>query len=129
MPAQTRTTEQLFKSAVATATVEMRKGDAACAVQAQLALVLTGFSGTVDIQGSYDDGTTWVNLPYGVQAAGAIVPTVAQLSYSTSTTTPVYIILVTAPRMRVVMTRSVGTLTSGWITGLSSAMQLLLAAS
>ena len=72
----------------------------------------TGFSGTIDIQGSVD-GTNFVNCRYApIDVIGALAYVVAQLSYTTDTTRKFYTITDYWAYVKVkVTTRTVGSVT------------------
>lgn len=103
------TTFVLFSAAAATANATLPDPGAAAVIQ--LSVTNAGFSGTLDIQGRLDPSDTFVNLQYVTMAAGSLTPAVAQLSYSTQTATTTYLVLSPMPYMRVVMTRSAGSIT------------------
>jgi hypothetical protein len=108
----------LFSSAVLTATANLPNS----ATQDAGAIILqgrtVGFSGTFDIEGkSHEDAAQWAVLPYYVVGVGPLALAVAQLSFTTNTGNPVYILPVVMPLMRVVMTRSAGNVSLyGWAT-------------
>lgn len=102
-------TYPLFLAAAATANANLVDPGSASAIQ--LSVTTTGFSGTLDIQGRLDPSDTFVNLQYVTLVAGSLTPAVAQLSYSTQTATTTYVAIAPMPYMRIVMTRSAGTIT------------------
>lgn len=102
----------------ATANITIIDDIAEHSAQVEIVHDLAGFSGTIKYQGNLDS-TTWIDLPYVVNADGFLTPTTAAASYTTSTSTPLHIILTPMPHMRVVMTRSAGTLNSTWARGYS----------
>lgn len=67
------------------------------------------FSGTLAFEGRPHGSAAWVALPYVVLGA-APAPSVAQVSQTTNSSTITYIVLVPMEEMRVVMTRSAGSL-------------------
>lgn len=75
-----------------------------------LSLITTGFSGTIDIQGKAHISDTYVNIPYVILGAGPVAFAVAQISKTTETAHPLYMIPICFPFMQIVMTRSAGSL-------------------
>ena len=67
----------------------------------------SGFSGALDFQGRPHSSASWVNLPYVVMGANP-APSVAQVSWTTDSSTVTYVVLMPMEEMRVVMTRSAG---------------------
>lgn len=59
-----------------------------------------GFTGNLDIQASWDGGTTWVNARYTVRGSTA-AEAATQLTYSADTANYVYVVAEGAPLMRV----------------------------
>lgn len=98
----------LFAAATATATSSSL--DVAHLSTHQFYVKTTGFSGTLDLQESYDDGATWVNSRYFLKSARA--ESAAQLSYTTDTNTYVYQVMAAGPLLRLNMTRSAGSVTA-----------------
>ena len=98
---------QVFVAGQATSLTE-ELDDASKVGNAVLQFVTTGFSGTLDFQGKPHAGGEWVNLPY-VTLGGAVAPSTAQVSLSVSTATLTYVVAAMA-QMRVVMTRSAGSI-------------------
>lgn len=118
--------QNLFSAAVLTATATL-DDNANYSGIVQFQVINTGFTGTLDIQGSMHAGGTFVNLPYVIVGAGSLAPAVAQLSYTTDTTN--YHIICTAPMpyMKVVMTRSAGSI-SMWARAYSEPFDLPISA-
>ncbi|MCX6020917.1 MAG: hypothetical protein NTZ05_04150 [Chloroflexi bacterium] len=79
-------------------------------------VVTVGFSGTLDIKGSWDGGANWSGLPYWNLSSA--VRATAQLSYTTSTARVQYVVLAPCPLIRLEMTRSAGSISSS-LTGSS----------
>lgn len=104
-----RTFEVFASGTNATATVSLPE-DSYGAGQVGLQVVTAGFSGTINIQGRPHGSATFVNVPYITLSSGSTNTTTAQLSYTTQTATNSYIVVGPMPVMRVVMTRSAGTL-------------------
>jgi hypothetical protein len=110
---------KLFSAASATADATF---DAGYAAQVQISITTAGFTGTLDIQGKLTSEGTFANLPYVV--LGSYAPaTFSQLSFTTETATTTYVVLMPMPFMKVVMTRSAGTITA-YQRGLSTAFPL-----
>lgn len=101
--------QTVFNAAALTATQALT-ADTQLAAGVQITYQTAGFSGTLDFQGSLG-GTTWYNLPYAIVGTGALASVVAQVSKTTDTANYHYLILMPMPFMRVVMTRSAGTIT------------------
>jgi hypothetical protein len=71
-----------------------------------------GFSGTLDIQGTVHEISAYANVPYVRQDQATLqTPAVAQLSYTTNTGVVRYLILGYWRRLKLVMTRTAGTIT------------------
>lgn len=102
-------TKKIFNAAAATADATF-KADAAASVQ--ISITTAGFSGTLDFQGALDANGTYANLPYMVMGSSQNLPSSAQLSFTTETATTTFIVLAPMPFMKVVMTRSAGTITA-----------------
>lgn len=75
---------------------------------------LTGFSGTIDIQGRPDADNDWMNL-ITRRSDGTSLPTTGQITTTTITGNRDYRILNPMPYMRVVMTRSAGSIESSML--------------
>jgi hypothetical protein len=102
--------KRVFNAAVLTAT-STADGFFQPAAAVQLLIVNTGFTGTLDIQGSLTYDGTYVNLPYAIMAVGPVATAVAQLSYTTNTANHHIVVLAPMPFMKFVMTRSAGSIT------------------
>ena len=74
-----------------------------------LRLDLSGFSGTIDIQGRPAAASDYANIEYAQEAA-TLDYAIAQLSFTTITANRNYIVPNPPPFLRVVMTRSAGTI-------------------
>ena len=104
-------TQEVFPVGTAlTGTVAIVSNAAHSAGSMVLQVDTTGFTGTIDIQGRAMPAGAWKNLMYGATAAGGAVPAVAQLTYTTDTAVYQYVVFKPMPYMRVVMTRSAGSL-------------------
>ena len=104
----TYTQEVFAAGTAATATVAIVSNAAHAAGSMVLQVDTTGFTGTIDIQGRAMPAGAWKNLMYGASAVGGISPVVAQLAYTTDTAVYHYIVPKPMPYMRVVMSRSAG---------------------
>ena len=98
----------LFDAAVLTATSSTY--DTAYLKRKSFHVVTTAFSGTLDIQLSFDGGTTWINAYYVTRGTPG-KPVAAQLSYTADSSSYTYVSDDHAPLMRVDMTRSAGSVT------------------
>ena len=78
----------------------------------QLEVSLTGFSGTLDIQGRLGEDIDWYNIPYARQdQASAGTGSVSQITLTTETGIRRYALLGGIRQVRIVMTRTAGTIT------------------
>jgi hypothetical protein len=82
------------------------------AAVAQLYYTTTGFSGTLDIQGSMTYDGVYQNLLYTILATGAMTHAVAQISHTTNTAQWHILIHAPMPFIKIVMTRSAGSITA-----------------
>lgn len=112
-------------SATGNAPVPADMAQTASSVEVQL--TLTGFSGTLSFDGSVDN-TTWVALPFKVLASAALTDGASPLTYTTSTTTPTYLVTMPMPWMRLTMTRSAGTI-AATARGFSNPFEVVLGGS
>lgn len=104
-----RYTQEVFASGTATTTTTVINTNASISAGSMIIQVdTTGFSGTIDIQGRVRPSGAWKNLMYVVSGAGSATPAVAQISYTTDTAVYHYGVINPLPYMRVVMTRSAG---------------------
>lgn len=100
--------QKVFDGAVATATVALKNEFNQCPTKI-IEIVTTGFSGTIDIQGSVAPGTTKDNVAYGLMGQdGTVTPSNNQLSYTADTSRYRYVVTELYPFMDIVMTRSAG---------------------
>jgi hypothetical protein len=102
--------KRVFDAAAATAT--FGPYDISRAAVGQLYYTTTGFSGTLDIQGSMTYGGVYQNLLYTILATGAMTHAVAQISHTTNTAQWHILIHAPMPFIKVVMTRSAGSITA-----------------
>lgn len=101
--------QTVFNAAALTATVNLT-ADTQLASSVMIQYITAGWTGTLDFQGSLDN-VTWVNVPYVIVATGALASVVAQVSKTTNTANYLYILTMPMPYMKVVMTRSAGSIT------------------
>ena len=105
--------QAIWSAKEATETVELKSDFERCAVTV-IEIATTGFSGTIDIQGKLHELGSYANVPYIRQDQSSIqTPSVAQISYTTNTSTYRYVILGYWRRLQLVMTRSAGSITCG----------------
>jgi hypothetical protein len=102
--------KRVFDAAALTAT--FGPYDISNAAVGQFYYTTTGFSGTLDIQGSMTYGGVYQNLLYTILATGAMTHAVAQISHTTNTAQWHILIHAPMPFIKVVMTRSAGSITA-----------------
>jgi len=77
-------------------------------------VTMAAFSGTVDLQGRISEVSAFSNVPWVRQdQAAAQTPSVSQISETTTTSVVRYVICGWWRQLRIVMTRSAGTITCG----------------
>ena len=101
--------QKVWSAKNATATVEL--SEMAHLASKSIQVNTAAFSGTLDFQGSLD-GVNWINARY-VELTGDGVLSIVndQLSYAADTSIKVYMLAEWWPHVRLVMTRSAGTIT------------------
>jgi len=104
--------EVLWSAQAVTATKKL--ADASHVITKLLEFNTTGFSGTLDLQGSLDN-SNWVNLRYAeVTGDGSLSIVNDQISHTLNTSRRHYLIAEYWPYVQIVMTRSAGSLDAQW---------------
>ncbi len=117
--------EEVWNAQVVTNTKELLGEFERCQVVI-IEITTTGFSGTIDIQGKVQELSAYSNIPYIRQDQAALqVPAVDQLSYDTDTGVYRYAVLGYWRRIKIVMTRSAGSITCG-AAGSSNAINFIV---
>jgi hypothetical protein len=113
--------EVVWQDKAVTETVELKSDFERCQVIV-VEITTTGFSGTLDIKGKLHEISSYVNVPYVRQDLHTLqTPAVAQLSFTTDTSSFRYVVLGYWRKLELVMTRSAGTITCA-VVGSSNAL-------
>ena len=115
--------EPIFRAAAATATTTLNSVNSEFGKCLSLIVRIetTGFSGAIDIQGRSHPEATYSNLLYATLDSTTPTVSAAQLSYTLSTATVVYLVPVSRLETRIVMTRTAGTV-SVFVEGVGEAV-------